>query len=279
MRIAKAVITLAGPDQRSMPLQRFVDCDGETRSALHIILDEASSAGIDDVCLVVHPGDSDAYAEAAAGAGARLTFVTQSEPLGYADALLRARGFVGDEHFLHLVGDHLWVASGETSCARQLVEIARAESAGVCAVQATRENNLPLYGTVGGRRVPQRRDLYEIERVKEKPTPTEAEQDLIVPGLRAGHYLCLFGMHVLPPTIMEFIATPDGDDTSLSSALSGLAARERLLAHESDGRRYNLGVKYGLLHAQLALALSGSERDTVLSQLVELLALRGPGRE
>ena len=46
MPIAKAVITAAGPDQRSMPLQRFVDRDGEVRSALHIILNEASSAGV-----------------------------------------------------------------------------------------------------------------------------------------------------------------------------------------------------------------------------------------
>jgi len=32
-------------------------------------------------------------------------------------------------------------------------------------------------------------------------------------------------------------------------------------------------VRYGLLTAQLALALSGRDRDQVLSQLVELLAI------
>ena len=42
--------------------------------------------------------------------------------------------------------------------------------------------------------------LYEIAEVVEKPTPTEAEQRLIVPGLRAGHYRCFFGMHALTPT-------------------------------------------------------------------------------
>jgi hypothetical protein len=35
-------------------------------------------------------------------------------------------------------------------------------------------------------------------------------------------------------------------------------------------------VKYGLLRAQLALALSGPERGEVLSQLLELLATRNP---
>ena len=59
---------------------------------------------------------------------------------------------------------------------------------------------------MGGRRVQGRQDLYTIEDVIEKPTPTEAEQRLLVPGLRAGHYLCFFGMHVLGPALMEILA-------------------------------------------------------------------------
>ena len=51
-------------------------------------------------------------------------------------------------------------------------------------------------------RVPRQNDLYEIENVIEKPTPSEAEQKLIVPGLRAGYYLCFFGIHVLTPAVM-----------------------------------------------------------------------------
>ncbi len=52
------------------------------------------------------------------------------------------------------------------------------------------------------------------------------------------------------------------------------AARERYLACELQGHRYDIGVKYGLLIAQLALALEGGDRDEVLSGLVELLAVR-----
>ena len=50
---------------------------------------------------------------------------------------------------------------------------------------------------------------------------------------------------------------------------SGLAA-----SGFEDGRRYDLGARYGLLTAQLALALNGQDRAQVLSQLVELLADR-----
>jgi UTP--glucose-1-phosphate uridylyltransferase len=131
---------------------------------------------------------------------------------------------------------------------------------------------------VGGRLVPGRKGLYEVGQVLEKPTPTEAEQSLVVPGLRAGHYLCFFGMHVLTPSVMELLGeqleTPTHSKAQLSTALSKLSRRERYLAAELDGRRYDIGVKYGLLLAQLALALEGQDRHEVLSGLVELLARR-----
>jgi UTP--glucose-1-phosphate uridylyltransferase len=60
----------------------------------------------------------------------------------------------------------------------------------------------------------------------------------------------------------------------LTMALGQLARRERYVACELHGHRYDIGVKYGLLTAQLALALDGQERDEVLSGLVELLARR-----
>ena len=49
-------------------------------------------------------------------------------------------------------------------------------------------------------------------------------------------------------------------------------SRERYLALEVSGSRYNIGVKYGLLTAQLALALAGNDREEVLAQLLELVA-------
>ena len=61
---------------------------------------------------------------------------------------------------------------------------------------------------------------------------------------------------------------------TLSSALAELARREKYLALEQTGARYDVGVKYGLLTAQLALALNGRDREEVLARLLELLAQR-----
>jgi UTP--glucose-1-phosphate uridylyltransferase len=279
VEIKKAVITAAGKTQRTLPLQTLVDSDGITKTALRILIEEILATGIEEICVVVCPGDQAAYTAAAGGQAGRLQFVEQTTPLGYGHAVFCAHEFVGSRPFLLLVGDHLYVSGGQKPCAQQLVEIAAAENCAVSAVQATHESKLPYYGTVGGRLVAGRKGVYEVSQVLEKPTPTEAEQKLIVPGLRAGHYLCFFGMHVLTPAVMrlleEEVARAGNRGVHLTTALAELARRERYLACELQGRRYDVGVKYGFLTAQLALALDGQDRDEVLSGLVELLARRG----
>ena len=290
MDLKKAIITAASQGQRTLPLQSLVDRDGASKTALAIIIEEILQAGLEEICVVICPGDQAAYATAAGVHASRLQFVEQSTPRGYGHAVFCARDFAGHEPFLLLVGDHLYVSGNQKRCAQQLVEIATAEDCAVSAVQATHESKLPFYGTIGGRLVPGKQRLYEVQDVLEKPTPTEAEQRLIVPGLRAGHYLCFFGMHVLTPVLMDLLAeevaeaqlvpqkttgpTPAKGGVHLTTARAKLAARERYLASELQGRRYDIGVKYGLVTAQLALALDGANRDEVLAGLVELLANR-----
>ena len=276
MNLRKAVITAAGRQQRTLPLQTLVDRDGQTKAALTIIIEEVLQAGIEEIAVVISPGDQPSFAAAAGPHAKRLQFIEQSTPQGYGHAVHCAHGFTASEPFLLLVGDHLYVAKGPKPCAKQLVDIATTEACMVSAVQATHESKLPYYGTVGARRLQGLAGLYQVDQVIEKPTPTVAEQKLIVPGLRAGHYLCFFGMHVLTGSVMaaldEAVRQAEGAKVQLSPALARAAASQRYLAAELQGRRYDIGVKYGLLTAQLALSLSGPDRNEVLAQLVELLA-------
>ena len=277
MNLRKAVITAAGRQQRTLPLQTLVDRDGQTKSALTIIIEEILQAGIEEIGVVICPGDQKPFATAAGEHARRLQFIEQPTPLGYGHAVQCAHGFTGNEPFLLLVGDHLYVATGPKPCAKQLVEIATTEACMVSAVQATHESKLPYYGAVGARRLQGRASLYQVDQVIEKPTPTVAEQKLIIPGLRAGHYLCYFGMHVLTASVMDSLdeavhQAAGAGGVQLSAALARAAASERYLAAELQGRRYDIGVKYGLLTAQLAISLSGPDRDEVLTQLIELLA-------
>jgi len=274
MKIQKAVVTAAAPNQRTLPLQTLIDRDGQEKAVLQILVEEIRRAGVDQIAVVISPGDEAVYQRAAGDLS--VLFVQQERPNGYAAALSCANSFTGDDPFLHLVGDHLYVSASDSHAALELVQVATQEGCAISAVQATRETLLPRYGAIGGYPVAGKSHLYRIEKVIEKPTPTEAEQSLTTAGLRAGYYFCFFGMHILTPTFMEILARhrSAGTTVTVSAALAELAGREQYLAFEEKGHRYDVGAKYGLFQAQLALALQGKDRDTVLAQMVELMALQ-----
>lgn len=314
MQVRKAVITAAGrarqypawsaAQQAMLPL---VDRDGLTKPVIQIIAEEALDSGIEEICVVTAPGDEQVYLSHFRGleqnleeAGEaswmreqrrrladlerRLRFAVQDEPRGYGHAVWCAKEFCGSDPFLLLVSDHLYISGEDRRCARQVIDLAVQEGCAVAAVQATREHLIHQYGTVAGRRVSGAANVFQIERVIEKPTPSAAEQELHVPGLRVGHYLCFFGMHVLTAGIFDLLDEQMGrhrrgeGDVQLSPALEELARRERYLAIQTNGRRYNIGVKFGWLEAQIALAMAGADRDEVMTGLMELLLRSGMQR-
>ncbi len=307
MEISRAVITAAGRGARQFPasdtvqkaMLPLVDRDGLTKPVLQIIAEEALDSGIEEICVVTAPGDEAVYRNHFRNYAAnlrstykgidwaeeqarrfddldqRLQFAVQPEPEGYGHAVWCARSFVQEEPFLLLLSDHLYITSETRRCARQVIELAAAENCAVSAVQATREHLIHQYGTLTGRRVPQHPEIYAIEEIVEKPNPTLAELRLQVAGLRAGHYLCFFGMHVLTPVVFELL---DGlvrnnvrelGQIQLTTALNTLARQERYLALETRGSRFNLGVKFGVVEAQIALALGGVDRELILAHLLE----------
>ena len=240
MAIRKAVITAAGRGVRLYPVadtvQRgmlpIIDRDGVAKPIIQIIIEEAVESGVEEICVVCAPGDEERYrkllgqlrdtlvsgyageAWAKKQAGVldellrRLSFAVQEEPGGYGHAVRCARDFAGGESFLLMLSDHVYISNvPEKRCARQLIDLAEQEQCAVAAVNPTREHLVRLYGTLGGKRVPDLGGVYEIERILEKPSLSRAELELHTPGLRVGHFLCLFGMHVLPHRIFDFLET------------------------------------------------------------------------
>jgi len=308
MQIKKAVITAAARGTRLYPVGDTVqkamlplaDKDGVHKPIIQIIAEEAFSSGIEEICLICAPGDKERYIQAfqtlkgnlerAFGGAAwalqqaekisyllaRLTFIVQKETKGYGHAVWCAKDFVGEEPFLLLLGDHLYTSNLAASCAEQLVTLATEENCAVSAVNATPEHFITQYGTVKGRHNG-KAGVFEIEQIIEKPSLSEAEIQLMTPGIRAGHYLCFFGMHVLTPEIFPILEkaikdSKTGRDIQLTSAQKKLVKKQKYLAKIIDGRRFNLGNHFGWLEAQIAFGLKSPQSKELLSSLVTQLA-------
>ncbi len=274
----KAVITAAARGQRHILDQTLTTHDGKRTRMIEFLLELVSGIA-DQVAFILPAGAGDSYRSLIEESGQRVVLIEQKNPQGYAHAIFAAHEFVGNQPFLHMVGDHFYMAEKQAArtLVESLVEVHQEHGCSISAVQSTRESLLPYFGAVGGKAVSNAGavKLYQVDKVMEKPTPTEAERELWAPGLRQGQYLCFFGMHIFTPTLMQILVElfdAKQPVPNLSFALEILAKRERYLAAVLPGRRFDIGSKYGLLQAQLALGLGGPDREEVLSMLLELAA-------
>jgi UTP--glucose-1-phosphate uridylyltransferase len=271
-KIKKALITSAGPDQRTLPLQTLIDRKRMKRTVLEIQIDEILSAGISQIGIVIHPDDEDIFRHNLWNYPGMIEYIPQPEARGYGHAILCARPFLEGEPFLHLVGDHLFLNQTGDNVALRIIQHARENSCSVSGVQQTRESLIGNFGTIGAERFQGTSNLFRVTQVVEKPVPSFAEHHLLVPGLRMGHYLCFFGVHVFSPAILTLLdkrfQESNGQKLGLSESLNDLARTTRYLALESNDWRFDIGQDYGLLKAQIALSLTGIDRDLLLTELL-----------
>lgn len=308
--VRKAVITAAGRGTRQFPATRsvqkellpLVDRDGIAKPTIQIIVEECLASGIEDICIVVAKGEAGpfhrhfsrldeqerktfrskewalAQADALRRMSERITYVEQDSPEGYGHAVYQSRAFVGDEPFLLLLGDHIYISGTKKRCAQQVIETYNVAQCAVSGVQQTPDDKLHLFGTVTGRPLGSDPPTYEVSEIKEKPSLDYAAEHLQTPGVKRGYYLCFFGMHVFPPTIFECLQhhldnnIREKGEIQLTSSQEMLRARERYVAVETVGERYDMGVPFGYVETQAALALNGVERTEMLSALLRIVA-------
>jgi UTP--glucose-1-phosphate uridylyltransferase len=308
--VRKAVITAAGRGTRQFPATRsvqkellpLVDRDGVTKPTIQIIIEECLASGIEDICVVVSPGGAEpfqkhfaklteterrifknkewalAQADALRRMQERITYVEQPTPEGYGHAVYQAKEFVGDEPFLLLLGDHVYISGSKKRCAQQVIETYNVARCAVSAVQQTPDDHLHLFGTVAGNPVGSTPPIYDITRIYEKPTVEYAAENLQTPGVKRGYYLCFFGIHVLPPTLFDCLQhhidqnIRENGEIQLTSSLEMLRTQERYVAVETVGERYDMGVPFGYVETQAALALNGDDRTEMLATLLRIVA-------
>lgn len=314
-KVKKAVITAAGRGTRQYPASSavqkemfpLVDADGLAKPVIQIIGEEAIAAGVEELCIVTQPGDEEQYRQyfkamneetlkafkgkdwaIEAGRklqefGERLRFVAQDQPEGYGHAVFQARQFVGDDPFLLMLGDHIYItASGDGgNCATQLIR--KHEEAGMeamSAVQATPSHLLHLFGTLKGEAIDPAKGIYRVDAIHEKPTEPYAAERLRTQGLPPGLYLCHFGMHVFPPAIFDAIEHHIRNDLREKGEIQLTNAQEYMRTHlvkgygacTIEGQRFDTGIPYGLMESQLALALAGKHRAEIVEAIARLLA-------
>ena len=279
--VRKAVIPIAGLGTRHFPASHavkkelfpVVGADGIARALFHYHLLELEAAGIEEICIIVQPGEDemvrdylrgpdDAYlkrlekypallreAEQMRGFAKRVSFAVQHQQEGYGHAVFQTKNFAAGEMVLLGLGDHLFRGK-PVSPYRELADMARISGGkSVSAVNRISAAELKGYGTIAGTRRAETPRLIDVSLIIEKPAVAVAREKLHVNDLPAGMWLGWFGMHLLAPSIYEILGeiirdnVRDNGEFQLTRAQEIQRQREGYLALEMTGaERFDFGV-------------------------------------
>jgi UTP--glucose-1-phosphate uridylyltransferase len=286
--VRKAVIPIAGLGTRHFPASHavkkelfpVVGPDGIARALFHYHLLELDAAGIEEICIIVQPGEDEmvrAYlqgpdrsylkrlekhpallreAEQMRAFAGRVTFAVQHQQEGYGHAIYQSKTFAGGGFVLLGLGDHLF-RGRPVSPYRELAQMA-AVSGGksVSAVNRISAAELKGYGTIAGRRRAENPQWIDVSLIIEKPDAATARQKLHVNDLPADTWLGWFGMHLLSPSIYEILEemirdnVRDNGEFQLTRAQELQRQREGYLALEmTTAKRFDFGVPDDFVHS------------------------------
>jgi UTP--glucose-1-phosphate uridylyltransferase len=280
-RIRKAVVPAAGLGTRHFPASHavkkelfpIVGPDGINRAMIHYHLRDLAAAGIEEICLIVQPGDDKPIRDYLNGPddqylkrlrkypaleneaiemrslAKRVRFVIQDEQEGFGHAVFQTRSFAGGDTVLICLGDHLFRGT-PISPYRELAETSgKCDGKSVSAVNRIGPEDLKGFGTIAGKRRQENPRLIDVSLIIEKPDLPIARQKLRVDGLDENVYLGWFGMHALAPSIFDILdemirnEVRDNGEFQLTRAQEIQRQREGYVALEMlNAERFDFGV-------------------------------------
>jgi len=278
--VRKAVIPIAGLGTRHFPASHavkkelfpVVGRDGIGRALFHYHLLELDAAGLEQICIIIQPGEDEMVRRYLRGPGPdylkrlekypallreaeqmkrfadRVSFAMQHEQEGYGHAVYQTKAFAAGDMVLLVLGDHLF-RGNPVSPYRELAAMATvSQGRSVSAVNRISANELKGYGTIAGKRRVENPRLIDVSLIIEKPDVATARKSLRVDGLENDVFLGWFGMHLLAPGIYDVLEkmirdnVRDNNEFQLTRAQEIQRQREGYLALEMlHAQRFDFG--------------------------------------
>ena len=289
-KVTKAVIPAAGlgtrvlPATKAQPKEMLVIVD---KPSLQYIVEELVESGITDIVIVTGRNKNSIEDHfdfsyelentlqkenkiellekvEKLSSMANIFYVRQNHPLGLGHAILKAKPFIGDEPFVIALGDDI-VYNSERPVAKQLIENYEKYGVSIVGCQEVALEDVSKYGVV---KPTENLDenTVAISDFVEKPSKEEAPSRLA----------CL-GRYLLDGKIFNYLeetkAGKGGEIQLTDAILKMLQDGEKVVAYEFQGKRYDIGNKFGLLKANIEFGLKNDETKEELKNYLKTLKL------
>lgn len=288
-KVRKAIIPAAGlgtrflPATKAMPKEMLPIVDKPT---IQYIIEEAVASGIEDIIIVtgkgkrsiedhfdnapeleqnlLEKGKLDLLEKVQYSSNlANIHYIRQKEPKGLGHAVWCARNFIGDEPFAVLLGDD--IVQSDTPCLRQLMDQYDETRSSIIGVQTVPDNETHRYGIIDPLAADNRR--YQVRHFVEKPAQGTAPSNLAI-----------MGRYVLTPEIFMFLDKQEkgaGGEIQLTDAIQELNQIQRVFAYDFEGKRYDVGEKFGFVKTTVEFALQNEEiKEDLLEYLEQIVKSR-----
>ena len=286
-KVRKAIIPAAGlgtrflPATKAQPKEMLPIVDKPT---LQYIIEEAISSGIEEILIITgrnkksiedHFDKSIELEVELEKSGKKelldmvryisdminIQYVRQKEPRGLGHAILCAKSFINNEPFAVILGDDI-VDSPQKPCLKQLIDVYEEYNTTILGVQKVDEKDVNKYGIVQGKYIDDK--IYLIKDLVEKPEIDKAPSNIAI-----------LGRYILKPdlfAILENQKPGKNNEIQLTDALKTLCETQAMYAYEFEGRRYDVGEKFGFLQATVEFALKNDDlKAPFLAYLKELV--------
>jgi len=181
-------------------------------------------------------------------------YVRQKEPLGLGHAILCAKKFIGNEPFAVLLGDD--IIDSEQPALGQMIEKYNEVNQSILGCKEVPQSEVNKYGIVDFAK--EENGLYRVNKLVEKPSVEEA------PSTQA-----IVGRYILTPAIFEELEKIGPDkkgEIQLTDAIDALLAKESIYSYIIQGKRYDVGDKFGFLQATFDFALKREDLKEPLTK-------------
>ncbi len=292
--VRKAVIPAAGlgslmfPATKAVRRELFpvVTPDGICKPVLLSAVEEALAAGIEEIAIIVRPGEEELfkalfkappapdytarvpnearpYLAGLCAMGERITLIVQDQPLGFGHAVACAKSWADGEPVLVLLGDHLYLTTGEESAGRQLVDAYGEHRRPIVGLTQAPIADVAHYGTFAGEWDESSPGLLTIHEVAEKPTEDHARRHLRTRNLPAGRFLCAYGLYVVDAQVfacLDRLVAANGDAIELTTAFRLARQEGPVLGLVLTGERHDAGRPETYLASLTAYARGGQKK-------------------
>ncbi len=287
-KIRKAVIPAAGLGTRMLPASKGVPKEMYPivdRPAIQFLIEEAAKSGITDILVITSRGKEaiESYFDKNYDYNIKLTasgkteelaelerienlaniyFLRQKEAKGLGHAVLCAKNFVGDEPFAVLYGDDMIIS--ETPVCKQLSDIWEEYGKPVVGVKEVPTERVMKYCSLKTSPM-EKKGLYSVSDMIEKP-----REDQIFSNFS------ILGRVILPPEIFKILEETKpgaGGEIQLTDAMAVLSKESGILAYDYEGKRYDMGSKFGFIMANIDMGLKHPETAKELKEYIKSLDL------